>query len=285
MCIIIGVLSDEERYERKRMSAILYQKYKNRASVINPGSKEVPKVLLLFSLMTNVVKKYIFNSPKGKPNCLAGLTFLVTGVLESLERDEAASIIKDLGGKMMTTVGKRLNYLIVGEEAGPKKLAQAGEFGVNVLSEDGLLDLIRQKSGDLSKQVAKEEKQTNREIEKAKLKLFKEKKEVKKEKHTDQHIEKAQHENPMKEKKSDEKLKIPSPKKGIKVEKSPNMGKKGAVKREKIETDATNSEVNKGDVETKKEIDDRMLPWVDKYKPTSVKEIVGQFGPSSNVSK
>lgn len=62
------MLSDEERHERKRMSAILYQKYKNRASVINPGSKEVPKVLLLPSLMNLVVKKYkyILNFFKGQ---------------------------------------------------------------------------------------------------------------------------------------------------------------------------------------------------------------------------
>lgn len=41
---ILDVLSDEERYERKRVSAILYQKYKNRSTVINPGCKEVPTV-------------------------------------------------------------------------------------------------------------------------------------------------------------------------------------------------------------------------------------------------
>lgn len=251
-----SVLSDEERHERKRMSAILYQKYKNRASVINPGSKEVPK---------------------GKPNCLAGLTFLVTGILESLERDEAASIIKELGGKVMTTVGKRLNYLIVGEEAGPKKLAQAEEFGVNVISEDGLLDLIREKSGDLSKQSVKEE--TKLISPKKVKKSVKEKKDIK-------HIEKVKHESSKKEKKnSDEKLKIHSPKKGIKEEKSPTKDNKIAVKAEIIETAAVNNGVSEGNVETKKEIDDTTLPWVDKYKPTSVKEIVGQFGPTSNVSK
>ncbi|XP_011182495.1 replication factor C subunit 1 [Zeugodacus cucurbitae] len=246
-----SVFSDEERHERKRMSAILYQKYKNRASVINPGSKEVPK---------------------GKPNCLAGLTFLVTGVLESLERDEAASIIKELGGKMVTTVGKRLNYLVVGEEAGPKKLVQAEEFGINVISEDGLFDLIREKSGDRSKQVVKEETQTEKTILKSPKK---ESKVVKEEKQ----------ESTKKEKKtSDEKIKIQAPNKDIKTEKSPSKDEKVTVKREKVEPDV-GYKVQEGNVETKKEIDDSMLPWVDKYKPTSVKEIVGQFGATSNVSK
>lgn len=177
----------------------------------------------------------------------------------------------------MTTVGKRLNYLIVGEEAGPKKLAQAEEFGVNVISEDGLLDLIREKSGDLSKQSVKEE--TKLISPKKVKKSVKEKKDIK-------HVEKVKHESSKEEKKkSDEKLKIHSPKKGIKEEKSPTKDNKIAVKAEKIETAAVNNGVSEGNVVTKKEIDDTMLPWVDKYKPTSVKEIVGQFGPTSNVSK
>ncbi|CAD7093602.1 unnamed protein product [Hermetia illucens] len=107
-----SVPSDEERHERKQLAAILYQKYKNRQSVINPGCKEVPK---------------------GQPNCLAGLSFLVTDILESLEREECNSLIKDLGGKVSSTVGKRLDYLVVGEEAGPKKLATAQDLGIKVI--------------------------------------------------------------------------------------------------------------------------------------------------------
>ncbi|XP_053957121.1 replication factor C subunit 1 [Anastrepha ludens] len=240
-----SVLSDEDRHERKRMAAILYQKYKNRTSVINPGSKDVPK---------------------GAPNCLAGLTFLVTGVLESLERDEAASIIKELGGKMMTTVGKRLKYLIVGEEAGPKKLAQAEEFGISVLSEDGLFDLIREKSGNLPEKVVKEEENGNNKTKESKLN------------------------SPKKQKnKSQDKLHIASPEKRIKLEKSPkeekNSIEKLAIKTEKQEVEKDHDEVCENNVESKSNIDDAVLPWVDKYKPTNVKEIVGQFGPTSNVSK
>ncbi|XP_036341735.1 LOW QUALITY PROTEIN: replication factor C subunit 1-like [Rhagoletis pomonella] len=231
-----SVLSDEERHERKRLSAILYQKYKNRASVINPGSKEVPK---------------------GKPNCLAGLTFLVTGVLESLERDEAASIIKELGGKMSTTVGKRLNYLIVGEEAGPKKLVQAEEFGVNVISEDGLFNLIREKSGDVS------DKETKNYISPDNIK-----------------VESTDLKKPNKQKlKVKEELKPTSPEKNRKPKKSPKV--ENVIKIEKKE----HSEETECNVQFKQKVDDANLQWVDKYKPTSVKEIVGQFGPTSNVSK
>lgn len=72
---------------------------------------------------------------------------MLTGVFDSLERDEAADIIKDLGGKTTTSLSKKTNYIVVGEEAGPAKLAKAEDLGTIVLSEDGLLDLIREKSG------------------------------------------------------------------------------------------------------------------------------------------
>lgn len=77
---------------------------------------------------------------------MAGLSFLVTGILESLEREEINELVKQYGGKVMSTVGKRLNYLIVGEEAGPKKVAQATDYGIKIISEDDFLNLIRQSS-------------------------------------------------------------------------------------------------------------------------------------------
>ncbi|XP_037947204.1 replication factor C subunit 1-like [Teleopsis dalmanni] len=248
-----SVLTDEERHERKRMTAILYQKYKNRSSCLNHGSKEVPK---------------------GKPNCLAGLTFLITGVLESLERDEAASIIKEYGGKVMSTVGKRLQYLIVGEEAGPKKLAQAEEFGITILSEDGLFDLIRNKSGDKS-HTAIEEKPTslkNKDKSDDKIKLKKEdsitpQKKYKEEKKTPQKLNKT----PTFEKMKD-----------IKAESNNNHNNNNNLdKTYKIKSE----EKLEQKPAVKKEVDEDVLAWVDKYKPKTVKEIIGQQGAASNVNK
>ena len=60
----------------------------------------------------------------GAESCLEGLTFVITGVLESLEREEAADIIKKCGGKVTTNVSGRTSYIIVGEEAGESKLAK-----------------------------------------------------------------------------------------------------------------------------------------------------------------
>ena len=60
----------------------------------------------------------------GAENCLEGLTFVITGVLESLERDEAADIIKKYGGKVTTNVSGKTSYIVIGEEAGESKLAK-----------------------------------------------------------------------------------------------------------------------------------------------------------------
>ena len=64
----------------------------------------------------------------GAENCLEGLTFVITGVLESLERDEAADIIKKYGGKVTTSVSRKTSYIVVGEEAGESKLAKVRNF-------------------------------------------------------------------------------------------------------------------------------------------------------------
>ena len=60
----------------------------------------------------------------GAENCLEGLTFVITGVLESLEREEAADIVKKYGGKVTTSISGRTSYIVVGEEAGESKLAK-----------------------------------------------------------------------------------------------------------------------------------------------------------------
>ena len=68
--------------------------------------------------------------PQGGDNCLEGLTFVVTGVLESLERDEVRSLVERYGGKV-TTAGPsgRTSYVVVGRDAGATKLAKVRGWG------------------------------------------------------------------------------------------------------------------------------------------------------------
>ncbi|KAL5056339.1 hypothetical protein RYX36_037021 [Vicia faba] len=81
--------------------------------------------------------------PEGAPNCLAGLTFVISGTLDSLEREEAEVLIKRHGGRVTGSVSKKTNYLLCDEDIGGRKSEKAKELGTSFLTEDGLFDMIR----------------------------------------------------------------------------------------------------------------------------------------------
>ncbi|BAZ69228.1 MAG: NAD-dependent DNA ligase LigA [Pelatocladus maniniholoensis HA4357-MV3] len=72
---------------------------------------------------------------------LAGKTFVITGTLPSLKRDEAKALIQKAGGKVTESVSKKTDYLVVGEDAG-SKLAKAKALGITQLSEAQLLEIL-----------------------------------------------------------------------------------------------------------------------------------------------
>jgi DNA ligase (NAD+) len=72
---------------------------------------------------------------------LAGLTFVLTGSLPTLTRDEAKKRIEDAGGKVSGSVSKKTSYVVAGEEAG-SKLDKALELKVPVVDEARLLELL-----------------------------------------------------------------------------------------------------------------------------------------------
>ena len=57
---------------------------------------------------------------------MEGLTFVITGVLESIERDEAKSLIERYGGKVTGNVSKKTNYLVMGRDSGQSKSDKVG---------------------------------------------------------------------------------------------------------------------------------------------------------------
>ena len=72
---------------------------------------------------------------------LAGLTFVLTGTLESMTRSQAQELIEKNGGKVSSSVSKKTSYVVAGEEAG-SKLTKAQQLGVNIIDEKSLIDMI-----------------------------------------------------------------------------------------------------------------------------------------------
>jgi DNA ligase (NAD+) len=72
---------------------------------------------------------------------LEGLTFVLTGTLPTMTRDEASEKIKAAGGKISSSVSKKTSFVVAGEEAG-SKLTKAKELGVTILDENQLLAML-----------------------------------------------------------------------------------------------------------------------------------------------
>lgn len=79
-------------------------------------------------------------APRGEK--LSGLTFVLTGTLPTMKREEAAVLIAQNGGKVSGSVSKKTSYVIAGEEAG-SKLDKANALGIPVLDERSFLALLR----------------------------------------------------------------------------------------------------------------------------------------------
>jgi DNA ligase (NAD+) len=78
-------------------------------------------------------------------DALDGLTFVLTGTLPTLSRDEATALIEAYGGKVSSGVSKKTSYVLAGEAAG-SKLDRARQLNVSILDEEGLKALIAQRT-------------------------------------------------------------------------------------------------------------------------------------------
>ena len=85
--------------------------------------------------MTNLSKK---TSDK-----FNGLTFVLTGTLPTLKRNEAAKMIEDLGGKVSSSVSKNTSYVLAGEDAG-SKLIKAQTLQIKIIDEDTFVNMINE---------------------------------------------------------------------------------------------------------------------------------------------
>ncbi|WP_242919541.1 NAD-dependent DNA ligase LigA [Pontibacter liquoris] len=87
--------------------------------------------------------KSSFKSPEMESDRLEDKTFVISGVFQSMSREELQQLILSHGGKVVSSISAKLNYLVAGDKMGPAKREKATKLGVPILSEDEFLEMIK----------------------------------------------------------------------------------------------------------------------------------------------
>ncbi|XP_034823895.1 replication factor C subunit 1 [Maniola hyperantus] len=251
-----SVLTDEERHERRRHSAALYKNYLNRSGPKHLGTKEIPE---------------------GRPDCLKNCAFLLTGVLDSFEREEVVATITKYGGCIKSGISRKVTHVLAGDEAGPAKLAKAEELGIKILNEDEFLKMIKD-STDKNKYKSKSNSKGIKKENDIEKKSAKRDKSI--EKRNDSHKELNKNVKNEGVKIKESKLSLTNGNKERSVSPKTILLQEEVKSETKPEPIIINNDSHKSGM-TK----NLSLMWVDKYKPTSLKQIIGQHGEKSNVKK
>ena len=149
------------RHIGKKAAKILAQNYDSIFDIMNASVDEInslpdfgrimaesvveffakPKTMEIIDKLNDAGVNLKGNKIEKQSNKFEGLTFVVTGSFDEYTREEIAEIIENNSGKFSTSVSKKTNYLVAGEEAG-SKLKKANELGVEVISIDRLLEML-----------------------------------------------------------------------------------------------------------------------------------------------
>ena len=149
------------RHVGEAMAQMLAEKFKNLDKLMNasmadllsiPGvGYEVAKSIVEFfkneenlkiiQRMLDAGITFVEEEKEERPKILEGLTFVFTGTLKSMTRDEAKEKVKELGGKTTDSVSKNVDYVVVGEGPG-SKYQKALQLGVKTINEEEFLKLI-----------------------------------------------------------------------------------------------------------------------------------------------
>ncbi|MBX2966431.1 MAG: NAD-dependent DNA ligase LigA [Cyclobacteriaceae bacterium] len=130
----------------KNVDNLMAASYEQLLEAPEVGEKIAQSILLFFSNPENreeierlrqaglqleaVIKEVVLNS-----NVLEGKSFVVSGVFEKYERDELKDIILENGGKVLSSISGKLDYLLAGDNMGPAKREKAEKLGVPIISE------------------------------------------------------------------------------------------------------------------------------------------------------
>lgn len=148
------------RHIGKRAAKLLAKRFGSIDNIMNASFDDINGIDGFGEIMTRSVIEY-FSLPQtkeyidrlksygvstseisaNKSTALAGYTFVITGTLPSLSRDEATELIERNGGRVASSVSGNTDYLLAGESAG-SKLAKAQKLGITVINEDDLYEML-----------------------------------------------------------------------------------------------------------------------------------------------
>jgi DNA ligase (NAD+) len=80
---------------------------------------------------------------EGASNKLEGKAFVVSGVFTSFSRDEIKEVIESNGGKNVSSISSKTDFVVAGDNMGPAKLKKASDLGITILSEDEFIQLLK----------------------------------------------------------------------------------------------------------------------------------------------
>lgn len=220
----------------RRGNAASYQSYLNREGPRLLGTRDIPE---------------------GTPGCLNGVTVVMTGVLECIERDDAKALLERCGAKVTGSISRKTTYLVAGRDSGPAKIRKAEECKVKILEENELYELIESFESSDDKGKAKKPKVEEEGEEEAAA---------------------EEERTPRKKRKAEPEASPQGPpeKKTPATKSAPSPVKRSGDGSAALDVPSTS---------TSKKAQTPALMWVDKYKPQTTKQIIGQQGDKSNCAK
>jgi DNA ligase (NAD+) len=148
------------RFVGERTAQLLAEEFGSMEALMNATPEELERVNEVGPRVSQAIREFFdeaknrdlvhklekagltFTAEKRKKTSqLEGLTFVLTGTLPNLSREDAKAKIESAGGRVSGSVSKKTNYIVAGEDAG-SKLDKARELGVNVIDEAGLETML-----------------------------------------------------------------------------------------------------------------------------------------------
>lgn len=153
------------RYVGETVAKKLARSYKNIEALMAAGTEDLTRVdeigeriaESVVSFFRNPVKRELVERLRccglrfslsaeqlmGQTDLLQGQTFVVSGVFETLERDDLKKLIEDNGGKVVSSVSSKTTYLVAGANMGPSKKTKAESLGIPMITEQEFLQLLK----------------------------------------------------------------------------------------------------------------------------------------------